>query len=1664
MSVAIPPRSVKVPVANASTQPSTGVATKPVNLSGDSIPIVKAASPLLLLPLRIETRFMQSTTKPSHPELWLRIFPDQIAIDTHEDALTEDEWNAAQQYWTQMGTYSSQNVTGQQTSWAQLAASFGPRRAAYVANATQPAGFDAWINGTSATPLGSAVQPSAAFRPSSWSQTPVARALPEVWFVALYDTSPSSPLCVQVTRPNKDLAVALTPQTSPQSGSPPANGIANDMDWLFDFTTALSVGMAVKIPITTAQKVNGFTQVVVVGATGLSPAAARQTLEELLTAHRYTDGFAFVPQGTPTKNSTDAPAGYSRKDDNYLDSFQTERQMPLIDTELAASLGPTDASLTVTNASALPASGTIVVGSEHIAYTTVAGNQLSGLTRNVDGTALASHSAGDRVTTLKPYSDGHFFADALGLDRRVFAHTKYANGLDQQDAINMATVLWPVTGGYFLPYMLGYQLGSTLPALRQFATTVMRARGPVPAFRVGNTPYGVLPVTLAVSSGEELIAGVSNARWTNLLVKALGLWQSAVSPQATASTADAVTASILSQDASTCSINAYLCYGPTLQWNIAQFDLLCPTQALKKLGGEYLANYVNSLSVTLAQIVELGWPAATGLLSGMVIQSLSARNLLLVTPNNVVSETTSLATASNYFQYFPGKSVSELLNNGIQDGQPTLLFRLILQGLLLEYAAVAGKILSTPLSEPEYPLPPSDPQSAGTFLWALLNTQYPGVQSSPQVLGDFIQSQLATAAGPAAYPTLTAIYSSLAALASRPTAALQRAFTETLDIWGYRLDAWWTGLANYRLIAARTPSKLAKSNVPPGVLIGAYGYVELLTPEPALVSLTGATLKTVTAAGLAGPASKLPNPVIAPNDNGGFIYAPSLAHATTGAVLRNGYLNYVKTNQGLQCAIDLSSARVRSALQLMEGINQGQHLGALLGYQFEENLLESNVAMYISPFRQVYPIAANKIASSGTGPATSVAASNVVDGAALQQAWVAGTIQWGMQMQDGSSLPAASGAGYTKVVAALNLLNEAVDAYSDLNVAESVFQIVRGNPARSGGALNASSRDQHAPEPQVIETPRSGFDFTQRLLSVFQPNTANPPGSVWLGTQNATPRAAAEPFLEQWLGAVLPNPASVQFQVTYTAPNAPAAATQTFTLAQAGLSALDLLALTPDTPPLPQPASQGSPSPAPLSGAEITNSQLELWIIAQLAMGSAAPLIPGSTSVSVAYGRTALPAAPLTLPELLPLCRALKDMLGGARPLRPEDLVVGGAQDGLPTTSFGPRLTTAHDGLLALSQALSSAITTPPLNLADALTVLLLTASGFGDPGAAPATIGRDTASVSNLVAQATSVLARIQARITALDINNLTPADLFGKDFVALPTFTPDYSAASTDPLAESLPQAIQAVAAWRAQSPATLLGPAQVLQQMSHVRPAVARADLVMNLSGAIGQIVAASTSTLGSSLPNVDVAQLPYDPNAPVPWLALGLPQVPSATPGQYPWSGQWQGMCALLNWMPNQSGSFVSLANPPTSAGAGNLTTVCGLLFDEWVEKIPSPVEKTAVAMNYEEPESRAPQSLLLAVAPPGTTTWTAQLLVDTVLQAISLAKARTVDYASLPTLGQVLPGLYTAYNSSGLTISTEFSDLSATPTRRFVPPHLAISKTPPKISKVKPKKSKGRPKT
>ena len=54
--------------------------------------------PLALLPMRLETRFFPQAGGAS--ELRIRIYPDKVQIDTHETALTPDERDWGEHYWT----------------------------------------------------------------------------------------------------------------------------------------------------------------------------------------------------------------------------------------------------------------------------------------------------------------------------------------------------------------------------------------------------------------------------------------------------------------------------------------------------------------------------------------------------------------------------------------------------------------------------------------------------------------------------------------------------------------------------------------------------------------------------------------------------------------------------------------------------------------------------------------------------------------------------------------------------------------------------------------------------------------------------------------------------------------------------------------------------------------------------------------------------------------------------------------------------------------------------------------------------------------------------------------------------------------------------------------------------------------------------------------------------------------------------------------------------------------------------------------------------------------------------------------------------------------------------------------------------------------------------
>ncbi len=91
------------------------------------------STPFLLMPVRLETVFQGQ-------ELWVRVFPDDIAVHTHEPTLTDTEVDAGQLYWTELLVAAHLRRDGnarRADAWRHIVDLFGGQRAAWIAQRTQ---------------------------------------------------------------------------------------------------------------------------------------------------------------------------------------------------------------------------------------------------------------------------------------------------------------------------------------------------------------------------------------------------------------------------------------------------------------------------------------------------------------------------------------------------------------------------------------------------------------------------------------------------------------------------------------------------------------------------------------------------------------------------------------------------------------------------------------------------------------------------------------------------------------------------------------------------------------------------------------------------------------------------------------------------------------------------------------------------------------------------------------------------------------------------------------------------------------------------------------------------------------------------------------------------------------------------------------------------------------------------------------------------------------------------------------------------------------------------------------------------------------------------------------------------------------------------------------
>ncbi|MGH9891369.1 MAG: hypothetical protein ACREA0_05180 [bacterium] len=364
----------------------------------------------MLLPVRIETRFVSG---PDGTDLLVRVYPDEVHVDTHEPELTADEEKWGRHFLVQI--QAADNEERKRPVWTQFAERFGSERAAWIARLLESIPADQQVPR----------------RAGSWTRAAHTRVLPDRWVVIGY-RGDDRVLTPEWGSPIPD-SLPVGPAPSASIGAIPDEELALDEGarWLVDFGEAVKFGMGIRIRLKPVDARRGFDRLVVLGVkASLDATASAQRLSELFDAHHYTRGASFVPLGTPTNNTFDAPSGY-RRERTHEPSYAVER-----------------------------------------------------------GTSLFEPADG---------SNGDLAAQALGIEPAVFAHLEHAGDEEQEGCRHMNTALWSSTWGYFLEQMLAEDAETFsdegLRHGRRHFIEYVRARGPLPPFRIGNQPYGLLPVT-----------------------------------------------------------------------------------------------------------------------------------------------------------------------------------------------------------------------------------------------------------------------------------------------------------------------------------------------------------------------------------------------------------------------------------------------------------------------------------------------------------------------------------------------------------------------------------------------------------------------------------------------------------------------------------------------------------------------------------------------------------------------------------------------------------------------------------------------------------------------------------------------------------------------------------------------------------------------------------------------------------------------------------------------------------------------------------------------------------------------------------------------------------------------------------------------------------------
>lgn len=762
----------------------------------EAVASLSAAHPVLMLPVRVETRFADAGQT-----LRVRIFPDQLHVTAHDPALTPSEEEGLRWYWQHRwpDRVTSERPGGTATAdaradaaWEVLASRLRPGRAAFLVRTYPPVNLDS----ADAEPVWADLPR----RASAWSSAARAALLPDRWCVIGFRREAEGRHREIFRRWGRTVPDTLAAGPTPFPGEPDEpRGLPDDPElrWLHNPTSAEEVGMLVTVrqaDLTGGARLrDGVDRLVVLGVDRtLDPAQAAAALQAQLAAHADEGELAFIPQGIPTNH----------------------------------------------------------IGTQRSGFTT---------DPDAARTVLAPHRTAT-VAAAPDDAAGPVIAAALGLPRASFAHLPGADLREQAWQRGLLDALWPATGGYYLTEMLDPVAADRRieSALREHVAAHLRASGPLPTVRISDQPYGLLPVTprrtFTPTPGRRAQRDIHRvAGLLRELVEPLVTSVPHLAQVRRRSDADDVLLALLQRTPVAWSLTFRQLVGPvqrkamSLRWDlIAAFQRDVTATVFHRLECYQLTllselthgedDHPLDVPLVLRPEPTEGEPARQG--TGYLTEILAA----LAQPGArtlLDGRTNSVALLEAFLAYAAVRDLDLAAKETARVAAPSL-------GLSAEFVGylsrTADRVPYT-LRVEATPTPPAAPGSrvpVPTTPLELASTVLPGLTGTATLaehIATRFREELPLLPQLLERPhdplhRLARYTDAVRTLAAAPPDQLEWAFRGVLDLYATRLDAWVTSLASARLAERR-------AKAPDGVHLGGWGVVEDLRPDsgPAAESL-----------------------------------------------------------------------------------------------------------------------------------------------------------------------------------------------------------------------------------------------------------------------------------------------------------------------------------------------------------------------------------------------------------------------------------------------------------------------------------------------------------------------------------------------------------------------------------------------------------------------------------------------------------------------------------------------------------------------------------------------------------------------------------------------------------------------------------------------------------